>query len=331
MRAIIQSEAGGIDQCTWSEIDSIPVSAGMLQVRVHAAGLNPADYKLMTNGFPGWEWPHIPGLDGAGEISAIGEGVTNFAIGERVAFHTSLRAQGSCAEYVVVDPGCVAPIPDGMEYTAAASVPCAGLTAYQLIHRKLPLLDGRHTALVHAGAGGVGGFAIQLLARLGVRVLTTCSAKNNAYCQELGAAVCIDYNGMDEEQLTAAVLAANDSKGVDVVFNTLNRDSATADMARLNFAGHLCFIAGQPHFDQFKAFSKALSFHEAALGAAHLAGDTAAIADIGQMLGELLQLIDDAAIQLLPIEIVTEAEIPAALTRLSERHVRGKIVATLNA
>ena len=329
MRAIVQTAAGGIEQCSLAEIEQPQVVVGAVQVKVQAAGLNPADYKLMTNGFPGWDWPHIPGLDGAGEITAVGDAVTGLAIGDRVAFHTSLRAQGSCAEYAVVAAGCVAKLPAQMDVQTAASIPCAALTAYQLIHYKLPALHAGHSALVHAGAGGVGGFAIQLLARQGVRVLTTCSPAHNAYCQELGAAVCIDYNGLDEEQLTAAVLAANDGAGVDVVLNTLNRDSATADMQRLAFGGHLCFIAGQPHFDQFKAFSKALSFHEAALGAAHLVGDQQAIADIGRMLGEVLALVAGDEIKVLPIECVSMHEVPAALQRLSERHICGKLVATI--
>lgn len=327
MRAIVQSEAGGPEQCQLGEHEKPLLAASDVCIRVHYAGLNPADYKLMTRGFPGWDWPHIPGLDGSGEIVACGEEVTHLKTGQRVAWHGSLKAQGSCADFICVPAGCVAVLPGDMTCESAAAVPCAGLTAYQLIAYKLPLPGEGRSALVHAGAGGVGGFAIQLLAQNGVEVITTCSSANNEYCQSLGATICIDYNELDEDALTAAVMQASGGRGVDIAINTLNRDSATADMQRLAFGGHLCFVAGQPHFDQFKAFSKALSFHEAALGAAHLANDVEAIADIGKMLGELLHMIDAGRIQLLQQETVSAEDVPQALQRLSERHVRGKLVA----
>ncbi|MGZ9093017.1 MAG: alcohol dehydrogenase catalytic domain-containing protein, partial [Rhodoplanes sp.] len=108
-----------------------------------------------------WRFPHILGLDVAGVVDAIGSSVTHCRLGDRVFYHGNLSKPGGFAEFAVTTAHTIARIPDGMSVVDAASLPCAGLTAYHALHRRLHVRAGQ-TILIHAGAGGVGGFAIQL-------------------------------------------------------------------------------------------------------------------------------------------------------------------------
>lgn len=181
---IPNAEARGLDAMELADVPRPQAAPGHVLIQVHAAGLNPVDYKLAEGGNANWTYPHILGLDVAGEIVELGEGVEDtWKVGMRVAGHGDLRFDGCFAEYVSAPTYELALIPDDVEYTTAAGMLCSALTAYQTINRK-PNLNLVRTALVHGGSGAVGGVAVQLAKMHGITVFTTCSTRNVDYVRE---------------------------------------------------------------------------------------------------------------------------------------------------
>ena len=161
---------------------------------------------------------------------------------------------------------------------------------------------------------------------LGLIVITTCSASNFSVVKKLGATHPVDYRS---EDVTVRVMEITHGRGVDIAMNTIDSESATEDMNRLAFGGHLACVAGLPDFNLIEPFTRAISIHESALGGAHLSGDTTAQSDLAEMGKELMEWVKDGKISSMLSKLITLEEIPQALTDLSQRHVRGKIVAKL--
>ncbi len=322
MKAWYIEKPGSVDNLVWGEVADITADKGELLVKVAAAALNPVDYKMIASGRESWEYPHIPGVDLAGEVAQVGEGVTGFNVGDRVACHTDLNKKGAFGEYAAVDARTAAKIPDEVDFYQAASVLSAGMRPYQAIVQKLNH-EQKGTILIHAGAGGVGGFAIQLAKELGLKVFTTASKQNHEWVKSLGADVAIDYH---DEDVTKRLMEETNHEGVDLIFNTVSRAVATEDLDRLAFSGQLAYIAGAPDLTGIKPFSLAPSIHEVALGAAHSSPSVKAKENLAFMARTLMEKV--AAKQLNPLvnEVLSCEELPAGLKKLQERHVQGKIV-----
>lgn len=234
MKALVIDRPGSFEHLRVAEVEAPEPSPGMLLVRTDAAGLNPVDYKLLLGGgHPAWRYPFVPGLDVAGVVTGVGAGVDPAMLGKRVFGHLDLSKPGALAEYALLDARAAAEIPDGVSGTDAAAIPCAGLTAWQAIHRKLHVEAGEWV-LVHAGAGGVGGFAIQLAAQVGARVVTTCSETNFGRVRQLGAEQAIDYRSGD---VAGEVRRITGGRGVDAVVDVLGTASATEALDLLAFSG----------------------------------------------------------------------------------------------
>jgi NADPH:quinone reductase-like Zn-dependent oxidoreductase len=325
MKALLLREKGQWQDMKIEETAVPSPKKGEILVEVHAVGLNPVDYKTATGGNPNWSYPHILGLDTAGIVAETGKGVTEWKKGDRVVYHGDLTKKGGYAEYAVTTAHTVSRIPDHVSFETAAALPTAGYTAYQALFRKLPFHQ-INTIVIHAGAGGVGGFAVQLAKMAGKTVISTASAHNHDYVTSLGADYVIDYR---TEDVTAKVMEITGGLGVDAVVDAVSRQSATDSLNMLGFLGHLVHIAGAPDFSQVKPFTKAVSYHEIALGAVHQSENTAAQKDLAVMGDELLALAADGKILPMLKETIGLEEVPQALVRLSERHVTGKIVATL--
>ncbi|HCV53531.1 MAG TPA: zinc-binding alcohol dehydrogenase, partial [Exiguobacterium sp.] len=299
MKAWLNHSGTAIDQWTFEEVKTPTPGEGQALIRVKTVALNPVDYKATNN--PAWTFPHIPGVDLAGVVEQIGPGA-EVKIGDRVAIHTNLQRDGAFAEYALVDTRALALIPEDISFTEAAAILCAGMTAYEAIVQKMNT-TGKETILIHAGAGGVGGVGIQLAKRLGLKVATTASTENHEWVKRLGADLAIDYK---KENVTDVIRDWTNGRGADLIFNTVGRDEATADLGRLAFSGQLAFIAGGPDQSVVKPFTLSPSIHEVALAAAYASEDDRAIRNLGHMASELLKLV--AAKELDPL--VTE-EIPA--------------------
>ncbi|NJR50614.1 MAG: zinc-binding dehydrogenase [Leptolyngbyaceae cyanobacterium CSU_1_3] len=325
MKALILEKPGTPDTFYVSEMPEPQPDDGEVRIKVYAVGLNPADYKFALRGMKAWTYPWILGLDVAGVIDAIGSNVTNWKIGDAVYYHGNLAKPGGFAEYTIASSHAIAPLPKNLSFPEAAALPCSGFTAYQVLHRKLHLQAGQ-TILIHGGAGGVGGFAIQLAAIAQLNIFTTCSAKNVDWVRKLGATHSIDYT---LEDVPAMVAKLTHGRGVDGIIDTVGSDSATTGLGMLAFGGGIACVNGLPDFSQMRSFGKALSVHDVALGGAYLENDLQAqqdLAQIGQAFGELV-----SRYQLNPMldEVIRLEDIPQALVRLSQRHVRGKIVAQI--
>jgi NADPH:quinone reductase len=325
MKALLLREKGQWKDMKVEEVETPNLDPGEILVEVYAVGLNPVDYKTATGGNSNWSYPHILGLDVAGKVAGIGEGVTQWKKGDRVVYHGDLTKKGGYAEYTVTTAHTVSRIPGEVTFEDAAALPTAGYTAYQSLFRKLPL-DRVETILIHGGAGGVGGFAVQLAKHAGKKVISTASSHNHNYVKSLGADYAIDYH---LEDVTARVMEITNGHGVDAVVDAVSRQSATDSLDTLAFLGHIVFISGAPDFTKVKPFTKSVSYHEIALGAAHQSGNHKAQQDLGIMGGEMLKLVSERKISSMLKEIISLEEVPDALSRLSERHVKGKIVAKI--
>ncbi|AXE39373.1 zinc-binding dehydrogenase [Acidipropionibacterium virtanenii] len=325
MRALLLPTAGGFDSLEVGQAPRPRPGAGQVLIAVHAVGLNPVEYKVARGGgVPTWHWPHILGQDCAGVIAELGEGVSEFRVGDRVACHGDLGRQGSFAEYVADDAEVIARVPEGVDDISAAALPCAGMTAYQAIVHRLHVEPGQ-TVLVTAGAGGVGGYAIQLARIAGARVLATASAGNAERLRALGAEP-IDYRSTD---VVREVRRLTDGRGVDGILDTVGGDSATANLQLLVHGGGIVTIDGRPDLTTVPELTIAPSVHEVALGAAYQWGDAAAHRRLSTDLAALLDLVAAGRLDPMVTRTVTLDEIPAALHDLEGRHVAGKIVARI--
>lgn len=322
MRAIVLDQPGQPADLYETEMKRPNPGSGEIRVRVLAASLNPVDYKMVAAGHPDWIYPFIPGLDAAGVIDAVGEQAGDWSIGDEVFFHADLSRPGVFADYAVTTAHTVARLPRGLSSIEAAALPCAGMTAYQAVSRKISM-KGMRSILIHGGAGGVGGFAIQLAKLAGLNVITTCSPRNNERVLSLGADSTIDYH---KENITERIMELTDGQGTDAIINTISPDSAKEDIQRLAFNGHLVCIAGFPDLSQINTRDRAISIHTVALGRAHSSGDRHAQEDLSRMAAELGQLAADEKIQSMVSEVIRPAEIPHWLERLAGRHINGKIV-----
>ncbi|WP_151733479.1 zinc-binding dehydrogenase [Paenibacillus tengchongensis] len=325
MKALLLQGKGEWKEMQVGEVSVPSPGPGEILVEVHAAGLNPVDYKTATGGNPSWTYPHILGLDVAGVVAETGEGVTRWKNGDRVLYHGDLKKPGGFAEYGIAYADRVSRIPDGVTFEDAAALPTAGYTAYQALHRKLPL-ERIETLLIHGGAGGVGGFGVQLAKLAGKKVISTASAHNHEYVRSLGADEVIDYR---TENINERVMAITGGRGVDAVVDAVSRTSASESLDLLAFMGHLVYIAGPPDFTRIKPFSKVVSYHEIALGAAHGSGDPRAEHDLAVIGDEMLALMEQGKLSSQLQEVIKLEDVPEALIRLSERHVQGKIVARI--
>lgn len=212
---------------------------GELLVRVRAASVNPLDYKIRDGALKvllPFSFPLILGSDLAGDVEAIGPGVTRFMVGDAVYSRLDNDRIGAFAEYALVRESAAARKPARLDYTQAASLPLVGLTAWQTLIELARLRAGQKV-LVHAGSGGVGTFAIQLAKHLGARIATTASAKNHALVKSLGADVAIDY------QTTRFETVAKDQ---DVVLDTQGGNTLLRSFEAVKPGGVVVTIGGRP-------------------------------------------------------------------------------------
>lgn len=325
MKALLLEEKGQWEHMKVGDSEKPVADAGEVVVRVRAAALNPVDYKTAAGGNPSWSYPHILGLDVAGVVEEVGANVTEVQVGEHVVYHGDLTKKGGFAEYAVTTAHTVSVIPQGVSFEAAAALPCAGYTAYQALFSKLHIEKGQ-SILIHAGAGGVGGFAIQLAKQAGLTVITTASKKNHAYVKSLGADYAIDYK---EANFVEETLAITNGLGVHAVLETVGRENANKSLEALVFNGQIAFIAGPPDVNRAISFAHPLSFHQVALGSAHQSTNRQEQTALKKMGDVMLQLVKEGKLDPLVEKTISLDEVPQALTQLASRTVTGKIIAVL--
>lgn len=245
MRAIEVSEHGGPEVLRSAEVADPQAGPGQLLVRTEAIGVNFIDTYIRTGMYPG-PVPYIPGGEGSGVVTAVGADVTEFAVGDRVAWAT---APASYAELVVVPAAVAIPVPDGVPAPVAASALLQGMTAHYLIESVFkPTPDD--AVLVHAGAGGVGLLLTQLLSARGVRVITTVSTDDKEkLSRDAGAAEVLRY----EDDIAARVRELTGGVGVAAAYDGVGKTTFEASLAAVRVRGTIALYGAAsgpvPPFD----------------------------------------------------------------------------------
>lgn len=250
MRAIQAMRAGGPDVLELVEVPEPSPAPGEVVVKASAAGINFIDTYRRGGVYP-MPFPHIPGSEGAGTVTAVGDGVTDLAVGDTIAWADS---PDSYAEFVRVRADRALRVPDGVGLDVAAALPLQGLTAHYLATSTYSVQEG-DTILVHAGAGGVGLLLTQLATARGARVITTVSSEEKEQLSRAaGAAEVIRYDQLSD--LTAELprivrdLACG---GVPVVYDGVGRSTFDASLACLRPRGLMVLFGASsgavPPFD----------------------------------------------------------------------------------
>jgi len=302
MKAVYFDQIGPPEVLTLGDMPNPLAARGEVVIDIHAASVNAADWRGRSGTFGAIDtFPHIPGRDFSGVVSALGDGVEGLKIGDAVFGVCPSGQEGTYTEKLAVNADVVAPKPAGLTHVEAAAVALTGLTALVSLEDTLKLQSGE-VILIQGGAGGVAGFAVQLAKHLGAYVISTASGANLDYLRELGADEVIDYQTQDFTTLTPPC---------DAVFDTVGGDVALRSFEVLKPGGRAAFIhqrdAPQPTRGDVTALRPAVG------------RDQAHLTRIGD-------LLTSGAIK--PPQI-TQFALPDAAQahRISEaRHLRGKLV-----
>jgi NADPH:quinone reductase-like Zn-dependent oxidoreductase len=251
MRALHVPAAGaGIEL---GEVPTPSATEGTVLVRVKAAGLNPVDNGIaagmMAEMIP-HQYPLVLGRDAAGVVEAVGEGVEGITVGDEVVGHVLMAPPvqaGTIAEYAVLPAAAVVAKPAGLDFVTAAAIPLAGAAAAQAVEAVAP--QAGQTVLVNGADGGVGSYAVQLLAARGVTVIATGKPESADRLRALGASTVIDHHTADVvEQVRAA-----HPDGVDALVNVAGVDPAAVPLRAVRNGGKLSTTTPEPDADTLAA------------------------------------------------------------------------------
>lgn len=274
-------------------------------VDIHAASINPADWKVregLRRGDVQAVFPHVLGRDFSGLVRAVGAGVADFAPGDAVFAVTDRGQEGAYAEAIAIKAALAARKPEALSHAEAAALALTGLTALVCLEDTAGLEAGQ-SVLIHGAAGGVGSFAVQYARHVGARVLATASARNHDYLGSLGADEVIDYTQQDFTE------AASDC---DVVLDTIGGEVHRRSFAVLRPGGRLIHIAPAP--DGFVPPRNDVSVVRPL------------VARDRDHLERIVELVAVGAVRPPEIKCLPLAEAAAAQELSSTGHVRGKIV-----
>lgn len=276
-----------------------------VRIRVHATGVNPVDWKIregyLQSMLP-YSMPLTLGWDVSGVVETLGAEVSGLSIGDAVYSRPDIARDGTYAEYVVVRASELASKPARLSHNQAAAVPLAGLTAWQGLFDHAKLKAGERV-LIHAGAGGVGSFAIQFAKWAGAHVIATASGANEALVRELGADEFVDYRTQKFEEVLDKV---------DVVLDTIGGDTQHRSIALLNEGGRLFSIVGSPD--------------EGKLAAVGASGGTFMVQPSSEQLERIAKLIDTQKVQVLIDSVFPLSEARAAHEKSQTGRAKGKII-----
>jgi NADPH2:quinone reductase len=257
MKAIQIHETGGPEVLKLAELPIPPPGPGQVLIRVEAVGVNFIEIYFRKGTYKA-ALPFTPGSEAAGTVEELGPGVTGFVAGDAVA---SVSVLGSYAEYALVPAASLVKVPAGLSMQQAAAALLQGMTAHYLSHSTFPLKAG-DTALIHAGAGGVGLLLTQMASRLGARVITTVSTAAKAKLSlKAGAADVILYM---EKDFVEEVKRLTGGKGADVVYDSVGRTSFEGSLNCLRPRGLLALFGASsgpvPPFDLIQLSGKGSLF-----------------------------------------------------------------------
>jgi NADPH:quinone reductase-like Zn-dependent oxidoreductase len=309
MKAAVIHSFGSADVLDLEELESPRPGRNEVRVKVHAASVNPVDYKIRSGKYPVLREKDLPvvlGRDVAGEVAECGEGVRRFRKGDEV-YAMLDRKHGGYAEYTIVNENDLAGMPKGLGYAEAAAVPLAAITAWQGLFDHGELEPGQ-LVLIHGGAGGVGHFAVQFAKQRGATVATTVSRDDFDFVRSLGADRVIDYRAERFEDVIG---------DVDLVFDLVGGETQERSLSVLKRGGALVSTL---------SLSKSSEEKAAKLGVRatnYLAQPN------GHELEEIARLIDSGQVRPHVEAVYPLADVRAAQRRLEEQHAQGKIVVSV--
>jgi NADPH2:quinone reductase len=319
MRAIVVDRFGPPEVLELSEVAEPQPGPGEVLVRLHAIGVNFAETERRRGLYDPPPLPWIPGKEGAGLVESAGPETDPAWLGERVAFWTSSATTRTYAEAAVVPVDALFRLPADLSFETGAALPLQGLTAYGLAHFAAPVRSGQ-VVLVHAAAGGVGSLLVQIARLHGARVLGTVSTPEKAaHLRDLGTEPFI-YG----PNLAGEVRAATDGRGVDVVYDSVGRDTQAASLAVLAPYGRLVLFgeASGPArpIEVEQLYGRCLS-----VGAFGLNVQVEPESWL-QARRELLEWVEAGSLRLLIHEVLPLASAAAAHRCLEERRNVGKVL-----
>lgn len=316
MKAIVIREFGGRDKLELADVpEPGPPGPGEVLIRIKAAGVNPVDCKiregLLKDRLP-HEFPLIPGWDAAGIVEAVGDGVTRLTLKDEVYAYCRkpVVKDGAYAEHILLPAENVTVKPFIMPFAQAATVPLSALTAYQSLFDAAQLQEGE-SVLIHAAAGGVGTYAIQLAKSRHSTIYGTACTANHDYIQQLGVEFPIDYTKRDFRKQ----LRRHTRKGVDVVFDTVGGDTLTQSLDILKKGGRIVSIVDP---DQIQALT------DQGINAHYVFVQPNAV-----QLQELSALIEKRQLRAHLSAVLPLKDAAAAHEMIESQHTRGKIVLQL--
>jgi NADPH:quinone reductase-like Zn-dependent oxidoreductase len=305
MKAFMVRQWGGAEQALVEEIERPEPRPGEILVHIKATSINPLDWKIREGYLQDYVMLPTPlGSDIAGDIEAVGEGVEGWEVGTAVYGFKGIRG-GAYANYTTVQPHEIAKKPASLSYSEAASVPHAASTAWTALVFTAGVQPGQRV-LIHAAAGGVGHFAVQIAKLKGAYVIGTASGPREQFVRDLGADEFIDYTSAPFETVV---------KDVDVVFDTVGFDTAERSLNVLKPGGWLLCIVTPPPVEA----ASERQIQTAYIGAA---SSTA-------LLTEIAQLIDAGLIRPRIQETFEFARIHDAMQLSQGQHVQGKLAVTV--
>ncbi len=333
MKAAYIRGYGSVDKVEIGEVGKPEAGPDHVLIKMKAASVNPIDWKTVKGDLKALFKPPFPlllGSDGAGVIEQIGEGVAGFKVGDKVFFRCHKTDTGTFADYFAVPANLVALKPKNMSFEEAASIPLVGLTSTQALDEKGGMLPSSKV-LIHAGAGGVGTFAIQYAKAKGAYVATTASKKRKALLAELGADEIIDYHSVNVEDVL---------NGYDIVLDTLGETAHAASYKTLRKGGVLVSVLGIPDNEVIadyganfvvkfvaKLHNHKMQKRAASYGAVykhHL------MYAHGQQLADIAKLIEAGKIKAIIDSTFPLDQVAAAFERSMTGRAQGKIIVTMN-
>ena len=321
MYAMIITNTGGPDVLHYGELPTPVPQANEVLIQVACAGVNPADWKNrqgLLAAFRPYFFPYVIGFDAAGVVAAVGADVSDFKPGDRVFTPTNhgQGGQGSYAQFTLANQDRVARIPDSLGFEQAAALPVAALTAWQALFDRGGLVAGQ-TVLIHGGAGGLGGFAVQFARWAGARVAATCSTANVEYLQGLGVARVIDYRRGDISQ----AIHAWEPQGLDFLLDAVGVSTLPDALDLVKSGGTLVSIPTLVDDGDFAAAAAAAQ----AKGVTRIFS-TMSDSNCAATLRTIAALLADGKIALPPIRVLPLTEAAEAHRIIQSGHNRGKLV-----
>lgn len=307
MRAVRIHEYGDAQVLNIDKIALPSITDDQVLVHVHAAAINPVDWKIrqgFLEGMLGRQLPLTLGWDVAGEIVAIGANVSEWRVGDAIYSRPNISLNGAYADYISIDQHEVAAKPATLNWEQAAAVPLAALTAWQVLHEAAQI-KANEKVFIQAGAGGVGAFAIQLAKAAGAYVVTSCSTRNVDFVKSLGADEVIDYTQQNVADL----------EDMDVVFDTLGGDALAQSWGVLKAGGRLVSIVATP--DEAIAKQHDVSAH------------FVFVQPSAEQLNAIAALIDDNKLSVVIDTIYALEQIKEAHALSETGRARGKIVLSM--